>query len=366
LATDQLTPVVPATNWDQKARIYALADPAVIFKASDFIERCVYAALQVAPSSRHRLDISESSGWLSYEADGELWNRIVPPALPTQAEAVKAAEGALSKLARSCSDANPDWPEPLRGISLLPPVNLLGRIGARAVARPDGSAWDHWIYRAEPRLQVDGGATTTVGVFGAQVEVRIGHLGQVVGIRSRWRPTSGERKLVDFVAFPTPAGDGTSGAGNTEQPPPIVNFLLEGDGIPQYYLAPYYFSTDGNDIRMSSASQWSLTVDIGRTAQDDSQMTLTALAQGGSGNYRYNWAVYSLTDLTTGYRELGSGRSDTVDSLDGRATTSSLQIENGHYIVMLNVKDLATGAFKHLQQQIFSSVFRSSQDAIVA
>jgi hypothetical protein len=348
--------------WGESAQV----DPAGLFEARDFIQSCVFGALQVAPSAKTRFSISESSGWFDYEFEGELWNRIAPPALPTQADALKAAEGILAKLEQSCSSANRDWPERLRGISILPPVNLLGRIGVRAVGRPDGSAWDHWLYRAEPRLYVDGGARTTVGVFGAQVEVRIGHMGQVISIRSRWRPISGERKRADFTAFRPPAENDTSWTGESPQPP-ILNFLLEGDGIPQYYLAPYYFSTDGNDITMSSASKWSLTVDVGRTAQNELQMTLTALAQGGSGDYRYNWAVYSLNDLMNGFRELGSGQSSMVDSLDGRAVGSSVQLENGHYTVMLNVKDRATGAFRHYQQQVFSSVFSSaSQESLVA
>jgi len=148
-----------------------------------------------------------------------------------------------------------------------------------------------------------------------------------------------------------------------ELQPPIVNFLLEGDGIPQHYLAPYYFQTDGHDITMSSASPWSLTVDVGRTKQGDTSMILTALAQGGSGDYRYNWAVYSLPDFNQGFKELGGGQTYVVDSREGKATSSSIEFPNGHYVVMLNVKDRATGAFKHHQQQVFSSAFASSEDS---
>lgn len=343
-------------GYDDKARIYALADPATIFEARDTIKSAVFGALQVAPSEKQRFTISESSGWFEYVFEGELWERKSPPALPTQAEALKAAESMLRKLSSKCSNGNRDWPEQLNGISLLPPVNLLKRVGAQAVGRPDGSAWDHWLYRAEPQLNVDGGGRNKVSVYGAQVEVRIGHLGHVIGVRSRWRPITGERKVTDFLPFRGPAPDGGGGPGDKRQPP-ILNYLLEGDGIPQYYLAPYYFSTDGEDIQMFAASGWSLTVDVGRTAQDDSRMTLTALAQGGSGDYRYNWGAYSLSDL--GFRELGAGHTDLVDSLDGRATSSSIQLDNGHYTVMLNVKDRRTGAFRHYQQQVFSSPFRT-------
>ena len=67
--------------------------------------------------------------------------------------------------------------------------------------RPDGSAWDHWLYSAEPQLALDGGSKTRAGVFGAQIEVRIGQEGQPIGVCSRWTPLSGERKFTDLRHF---------------------------------------------------------------------------------------------------------------------------------------------------------------------
>lgn len=348
-----------SSPYDEKARIYALADPADIFVQGQQVERAVLDGLQVAPSDLHRVTISESSAWLDYVGVGQLWERSSPPTLPDKATAQKAAEDALLRIEQACSATNSAWPESLREISLLPPVGMLRRAGLEAVPRPDGSAWDHWLYRAEPQLLLDGGAFTRAGVYGAQVEVRIGHQGQVIGVRSRWRPLSGERLLANPRAFVPPADDGEGDDANHKEQPPIVNYLLEGDGLPQHYLAPYYFQTDGHDIVMSSASSWSLTVDIGRTRQQQDQMTLTALAQGGSGDYLYNWAIYSLVDFDGGVRELGGGRTDVVQSRDGKASASSIDLENGHGVVMVNVKDRATGAFKHFQQQVFSSAFPS-------
>lgn len=343
----------PPSPYDAKARIYGLADPADILAEQSQVERAFFQALGVALSDAHQLTISRSSGWFDYVATGELWERPTPPTLPDQATAVKVAEEVLSAIQGKCSVANGAWPGRLQDIALLPPVGLLRRAGLHAVQRPDGNGWDHWLYRAEPQLLLDGGAITRAGVYGAQVEVRIGHLGRVIDIRSRWRPLSGERILTDFSPFR--AGDDPQ----AQKQPPLINFLLEGDGIPQYYLAPYYFQTDGHDIAMTSASNWSLTVDVGRTQQQETGMTLTALAQGGSGDYLYNWAKYSLEDFAEGLQELGSGAAEVVDSEDGRANASSIELENGHAIILLNVKDKATGAFKHHQQQIFSSVFPS-------
>lgn len=357
--------MISSSSYDDKVRIYALANPALIVQEGETVQRAVFEAMQIVASDKHRFTVSESSGWVDYVAVGELWERKTPPALPEATAALKAAEGLLVKIEQKCSDANDKWPERLRGIALLPPVGLLRRAGLHAVPRPDGSAWDHWLYRAEPQLLLDGGAKTKAGVYGSQVEVRIGHLGQIITVRSRWRPLSGERIFADLTPFRPNEDTETQSIGGVKEElqPPFINFLLEGDGIPQHYLAPYYFQTDGHDITTSSASPWSLTVDIGRTKQGESHMTLMALAQGGSGDYRYSWAVYSLTDIDKGFRELGSGETQVVDSADGKAMASSLDFNNGYYVVMLNVKDRSTGAFKHHHQQVFSSAFSSTENS---
>jgi hypothetical protein len=351
--------VTSSSPYDEKMRIHALADPARIFSARQTITRAVLEALQVTASDRHGVTLSESSGWLDYAAEGELWDRVAPPALPDKAAALKAAEGAIRQIDKACSAMNPQWPQSLQEVALLPPVGLLRRAELVAVPRPNGSAWDHWLYRAEPQLLLDGGAIRRAGVYGAQLEVRIGHLGQVIGVRSRWRPLAGERLMAEPSEFVEQEEGGSGDDEHEQKQPPIVNFLLEGDGLPQHYLAPYYFQTDGHDIVMSSASNWSLTLDIGRTRQDEERMTLTALAQGGSGDYLYNWAIYSLADFDEGFRELGGGRVEAVQSRDGKAAASSIDVDNGHGIVMVNVRDRATGAFKHFQQQIYSSAFVS-------
>ncbi|MFM0389282.1 hypothetical protein [Paraburkholderia dipogonis] len=348
---------------DDKLRIYALANPALIVQERDAVQRAVFEAFQIAPSDQRQLTISESSASFDYAVVGELWRRKTPPALPAPEDALKAAESMLSRLERKCSAANEAWPELLRAIALLPPVGLLRRAGLHVVARPDGSAWDHWLYRAEPQLLLDGGAKNRAGVFGTQLEVRIGHLGQVIGVRSRWHPLSGERISADPTPFRVPVTDTPQAdASGTTPPVPVIKFVLDGEGIPQFYLAPYYLYSDGDEVRATSASPWSLTVDVGRTRQQESQMRLTALAQGGSGDYLYNWAVYSLADVDKGFAELGSGRTDVVESVEGWANASSVDLENGHYTVMLNVKDRATGAFKHHQQLVFSSAFTSESE----
>lgn len=344
---------------ENQVRLYALGDPSLFADEHDAIERAVLGALKVAPSDRHRVDISPSSGWMSYSAHGELWDRPTAPALPTKEVALKTAEDLLIALEQACSDASSKWPDALRGMSLFPPVSLLRRAGIHAVARVNGSAWDHWLYRAQPRLLLDEGAKTRIGVFGSQVEIRIGHGGRPITIRSRWRPLSGERELTQLSPFhpPGPEGKGDSHA----DAEPFLNFVLEGDGVPQYYLAPYYCRSEHSGVEMVSASPFSLTVEMARTAQGASRMTVSAFARGGSGDYMYNWGVYSPVRVEEGIRELGSGTVRTLDSASGKVVSTSIEIDNGHWIVMLNVKDRATGAFKHEQRQMFSGPLGSGR-----
>jgi hypothetical protein len=345
-----------SSAYDSQVYLYALANPDAFLRQADTIKKLVSDALGIAPSAKTRISLSQDSAWLDYTALDELWKRRSPPALPNKTDAKKAAEAALAKLEQKCSDANKSWPDSLRGMALLPRVDYLRFAELNAVARPDGSQWDHWLYRAEPQLVLNGGGKTKAGVFGALVEVRIGHLGRPISIHLRWQPLSGERKLTDpSPCRPPPDMPSKACAGAA------TKYLLEGDGVPQYYLAPYYMMSDGEDVRMVSGSPYSLTVDLSTTAQGASRMTLTAVAQGGSGSYAYNWATYSVAKVEDGIHEIGGGSSDEVDSPEGRVDASSIDVDNGAYVVMLNVKDLKTGAFKHERRQVYANPFVSDQ-----
>jgi hypothetical protein len=349
--------MLPSSEYDSQLYLYALANPRLFAQETDAITRFVFQALQVSPSANRTFSLSADSGWTSYTAADELWSRRAAAVLPSKANAISAAEGLLTRLEKQCSDANKDWPKALQGMALFPPVVNLRRAEVFAVAREDGTAFDHWLYRAEPQLVLDGGGKTKASVYGAQVEVRIGNMGQPISFRSRWQPLSGERKFTTLSPYQPPADAGTDAQ-------PVTNYLLEGDGIPQYYLAPYHVTYDGHDVNMSSASPFSLTVDVARINQDQEKTTLAALADGGSGDYVYNWASYSLNRLDQGIRELGSGSEVQADVPGGRATASVLDIDNGAYVVLINVKDRQTGAFKHQQQQVFSSLITDDTQVI--
>jgi hypothetical protein len=353
-----------ASPYADKRRLYALADPQIVAQYAKQIAPVLGGALGTRDLGRCVISIPESGAWLRASLKDELWVRRTAPVMPTAELAQAAATKFLRDLDQACSASNAQWPKPLGDYVVLPPAAMLSRAEMVAVPRPDGSAWDHWLFRAEPQLMVDGVGVTRAGVFGAHVEVRIGDGGRIIDFVSRWRALTRERGYADprpFVADPNESeGQDKGPLAADAQLPPVLGYLLEGDGIPQYYLAPYWFKSDGHSLSPSSASTWSLTVDIGRIGQDDREMTLLALARGGSGQYDYNWAAYRYEALLEGYRELDAGASQTVDTPDGRSTSSAVRLANGIWVAMVNVRDRSTGAFKHHQQLVFSSPFSSA------
>ncbi len=337
-----------------QARVYALVNPALIAEAQDVIAEAVFRILGVADPATHELVVSEGSGWISYVAKEELWTRQYPPVLPTADVARQRAEAFLAEVSAATAPGARNWPENLAQVSLLP--RLMRPVQLSVVPRPDGSAWDHWLYRAQPRLSLNPSGRKSVPVFGSHVEIRIGDRGQVVSLRTRWRPLSGERITVDLTPFKaSPPEEGEKPHNGRQNPPHDLQYVLDGDGVPQHYLAPYYLMSDGHMLRAVSASPYSLTVEFGRVQGEDS-MLVTAAASGGSGKYAYNFAAYVLHRVEDGYTELGPGQSVEVVTDTGAARVGAVELPRGAYIVMVNVRDRETGAFKHSQQQVVSTL----------
>jgi hypothetical protein len=342
------------TGWvdydENQVRIYAFANPEPFRRNRDAIAGIVQGALGVTQLDSESVDISEPSAWLTFRAPGE-WMARAHPVLPPREEARRIAREALVKLDRACSAANHTWRDTVGDASLLPPVGGLNQAALAAVPRPDGSTYDHWLYRLAPTLTLDGKGRSAL-VLGAQVEVRIGDGGRVIGLSSRWHPISGARKYVPLVPFVAPPADGDKEAPD----PATVQYVLDGDGAQQYYLAPYHARVEDHALALYSASAWSLTVDIGRVRQGRSTMTLVALTEGGSGDYAYHWGAFPELGLG-GFVDLGRGTTPS-----GNRAASQVQLPNGAYAVVLNVLDRATGAFKHHRQLIAASAIESPDD----
>jgi hypothetical protein len=339
-----------------QVRIHALANPAAIAAAQDVITRALFRILGVSDPAKHDVSVSAASGWVSYLAKDEVWSRPQPPVLPTADVARQRAEAFIAAVAAATASGADGWPANLAQISLLP--RLMRPVQLSAVPRPNAPLWDHWLYRAQPRLTLDPAGRQSVPVFGTHVEVRIGDRGQVVSFRSRWRPLSGERITTDLTPFKAPPHDDGGGAREEERgrdQAHDLQYVLDGEIIPQHYLAPYYLTSDGDLLQMVSASPYSLTVELGRV-QGPESMLVTAMASGGSGDYAYNFAAYTLNRVDEGYTALGRGQSVETETADGTALVGAVEIPNGAYVVLVNVRDRATGAFKHTQQQVVSTL----------
>lgn len=335
----------------ETVRIYGFADLNAVTASRAAIVPAVLQTLGVS-GDRHRVTLADGSAAIDAVALDDLWDRKSPAALVTKSAAQAKAEAFLGALEKAMSPGAPGWPESLRAIAVLPPVALLARAQLVAVPMRDGTGWNHWLYRAQPRLMLGDSSNSRSPVYGTCVDVRVGHLGQIVGFSSSWRPLSGAQKAVPRSDYAAPAELDAEAKG--DGPPPLV-YQLAGAGMPQLYLAPYYLAGEGHDLIAVSASPWSLTLDVGRSAQGKETMTLMALARGGSGRYAYRWATMAIDDPEAGLRERGGGETATIDGLEGRVTASTIAIENGMFIVMVNVRDEETGAFAHLQQQVFAS-----------
>jgi hypothetical protein len=337
------------TTSGTRARVYALASPVEIKQEEGAIERVFFQALGVTDRERYRVQVSETSGWIDFMDTQQLWGGAGAPNLPGDGDALKAAGAFLQSLAEGLSGFNPQLPERLRRIAMFPrlrPAELV------KVAHPGGSYFDHWLYRSQPMLVLEAASWRQVPVFGSLVEVRIGDAGRIVGFCSRWRPHGEERISRGLTPAPGHGGGQHEHHGAGE---PVPVYVLEGDRIPQYYLSPYYLTRDEHGLALASACDYSLTVQIGQV-DNDAGTYLTALVDGGSRDYAFNWAVYSLdTVLDEGMRELGAGTPRLLKTPNGRVVASTVLLARGAYVALVNVKDRKTGAFKHHQQQVFSS-----------
>jgi hypothetical protein len=334
------------------AYVWALANPADLKEAEREIAGVVRQALGTNDPGRHGVDVSESSGWIGYFDRAQLWQKRTALLPPRAADARRIAEEFLRRLG-TAARAVPA----LQGVAFLPP--RLEPTEVVLVPHPQETGWDHWLYRAQPLLRLDD--RKDAAILGAQIEVRIGDYGQVISYRARYSPITAERVTTELVPFDPEMVDEEHHGEHREEPERPVVYMQDGDAIPQYYVAPYYLVNDGHSLRLSSASEWSLVVEFGVT-QEEEATRVTAVVAGGSGDYAFDWGMYPIDTFEEGYRGLGSGSRDERTDHAGRSiTTSSVSIPIGASVVLVNVRDQQTGAFKHHQQSVFSSPFASDR-----
>lgn len=340
---------------EEKVYVHWLASPASMAEATAGIRRALFQVLGVSDPGRHVVNVSPSSGNVSYIDTQEVWRRGPPPdLLPSPAKARAAAEGFLRELGQALERSQRDLPTELERVVFVPRLQSPEIV---AVSRPDAGAWDHWLYRAQPRLPLGDGRW--VRLEGAYVEIRIGHGGQIVSYSAMWQPILANRFKTELRPPPQVHGAHSHIEGadrRRRESAPVLVYPWEGDAVPQHYLAPFYVVADEHHQGLASATPYSLVAEIVWRPHDEERTEVMVVVEGGSGRYDFGFATYRPEDLWEVGLTIRQGRTRTVRTAEGDELDAGVvRIPNGAYVVMANVRDRETGAFRHVQQQVVSS-----------
>jgi len=327
--------------------IYDLADPGLIAESETILRRALFEVLGVSDAARHSVSVSASSGWLTYHDRGGVWRPEPSPSLPTAAQARARGDKFLRDVVAAIARHRADLAPAVQNIGWMPqarPAELF------AVPRPDGMAFDHWLYRLVPRLPAARGQAA-IEVYGAVLELRIDPVGTIVSYQARWRPPTGRRVARAYKPFVAPPAAHGSHHG-AKAPPPVLVYYQEGDRIPQVHLSPYHVFQAGHVLGVSGASDMSLVVELVPKAIPDG-LEVWAVVTGGSGRARFVWAYQPADDIFDEPTVLGvvAGRTLTPD--DGPPVAAcKVRLPAGNHVVMVNVEDAETGAIKHYAELI--------------
>lgn len=314
-------------------RIYQVLEPGALVAARDPLA-AIFAGR--AEDSDVHVSVSADGGRWWYADDRVLWRTVDPARLP---QSPLAAEAAARRFIGRIGQAmqNDQELQGLRdaGITRLFPDDLRPALISLAM-NPDRGIADHWLVRFEAYLPTST-SSGSIPVFGAVTDIRVGQDSAVGGFWLAWRPciSPGVKPLIQLP------GPSAGGSGNGA-PPPTLLYRLAGEGVPQTYVAPYYFVAKGDDGDFFPASQYSIVAKIIDDPQPEMFRVMAAVT-GGSGKFVYRWAGWDLTDPVAGIADWGSD--------------SGVMLEAGAYNVILSVTDLMTGAIGIVQRSVFTDMF---------
>lgn len=340
---------------EKPVSIYALASPSSVTSLARDVRRTLLQLLRVPDEERHRVHVSPGSGWIEYR-DIDVAQSVDGVRTPADSEpARKVAETFLREFRARCSELQSRAPD-FDTRAFLPSLRPLD---CEAIPARSGRGWTHFLYRAQPTLPLRPGGSS-VDVLGTAVQVRISPQGRVIGFMSSWRPLSGERIQARFLAATSHEEESHEHEHEHEHAPANEEselvYILDGDGVPQYYLAPYHRPLEEHGA-IAGASPYSLTIEfVVRPLEDEPGARVTAIVAGGSAGYRFAWGRCALggTD-DEGFADLGETQGERVTDAEERAFgASAITLPPGTWVVFVNVKDILTGAFKHYQQVVFT------------
>lgn len=334
---------------DADPYVYWLVSPSDFHAQEDLLRRIVFQLLGVSDKARHQFWVSASSGWMFYTDTQRVWRKDGQTSpVRSGADAKKKAEDFIQRLKAALDERAAQPSSPLANLVIVPPLKPLDPV---IVPRVGKTGWDHWLYRAQPQLARD--FDTKLEVLGSCIDIRVGDAGAITSFAWRWRPLTGERTTATATTLANAITKTMDDQGHPYENRQV--YVLDGDGIPQYYLSPYHILNAENEYALAPASSFSLSVAFGVIGREDGTSDVTAVVSGGSGRYQFTWASYTYDDpwLERGIRELTSEESEIQDDLETRITTSTANVPAGAGVVMVHVWDSVTGAFKHHQQPLF-------------
>jgi hypothetical protein len=332
-------------------KVHALAHPALLAEHSDYLERRLRAELRLTDRSRFPIVFSATSGWLSVRDERVIEAGGGPAAVPA-AVARTSAEGAGRGVVRALSGAREPLPEPLQGVRLVP--SLLPTEFLRLAPPPGVGGSARWLYRASAELGAFRDRGDRVPVLGGVLEVVLGAGAALAWLQLRWRATTAEIRYAD--PCPEPAVEGG-------RDPPRLVYRLPGDGVPEYYLAPYYL-VDAAEGEVASACAWALTARIALVETARGPLAV-ALIEGGSGSYEARWATGPIGDADGGPTPLERA-SDFPDPGRRGLAHPACRVPREACEIYVNVQDRVTGAFIHHRQFLFPPPDFTSGAGLVA
>jgi hypothetical protein len=208
-------------------------------------------------------------------------------------------------------------------------------------------------------------------IYGTAVEIRVSTTGEIIGVKSYWRPCYELAKIVSRIAAPFSHGhataqvrmessssseDADSHVSNKSDKAPLC-YLLEGDEQPQRFLAPYYifFEEGSHDSSFIPASQYSLVIAILEERTLDGVILTPKVLKGKlddgaaiENSIECEWATLKLDG---GFEELGS-----KSRLKNHGHLKKLTLGNGSFNVFLQVRDRLTGAVAVTQKLIYGDI----------
>jgi hypothetical protein len=349
-----------ASTIQESIRIYRVLDALPLTSARDRLA-VVFAGRPEDADVTFSISSDGSRIWFS---DARvLWQTDNPAKLPTDPHAAEIAALAFMGRVNSAIQRDHKLAADLTvsGIDRLFPDDCRAALNGVAqsqangggstqsvlVRDPDRGVADHWLVRFEVYLPT-GTSAGSVPVFGARVDIRVGPAGAIGACWVTWRPCIPEG-VTPLVPFTSPASDTTTSGSSSSGPdgaPSLLVYCLADEGTAQPYLAPYYFTPQGDDGFYVPASAFSLIAEIadGSTAE---AARLGAVVNGGSGQYAYRWASWDYTNLAAGMVDLGS--------------EDRIQLDPGCYNVVLRVTDTANGTVIYIERSIYTDMLGASE-----